>query len=74
MVSLFIGIVVISAAVFAALPLEILGFGWWNNVQIFLRVTLSIIAVIFGLIAVSFGIAEITDILRKPENKAAVNT
>jgi hypothetical protein len=75
MKSLIIGIVVIAAAVFAALPLEILGFGfgWWNGVQVFLRVTLSVVAVIFGLITVSFGIADIADIVRKPGKKVTVD-
>jgi hypothetical protein len=63
METLVIGIVVLTAAVFSALPLEVLGFGfgWWNNVQVFLHVTLSVIAIIFALITVSFGIANMKD-------------
>ncbi|MDR0289960.1 MAG: hypothetical protein LBI06_03410 [Treponema sp.] len=63
MKSLIIGIVVLAAAVFAALPQEILGFGlgWWNDVLVFLRGALPVIAVLVGLVAVFIGIADMKD-------------
>jgi hypothetical protein len=72
MKSLIIGLVVLAAAAFAALPREVFGFGlgWWNDVVIFLRGALPVIAGIIALILVSIGIFEI---MRKPGRKAAVN-
>jgi hypothetical protein len=63
MKSLIIGIVVLTAAVFAALPSELLGFGlgWWGDVLIFLRGGLPVIAVLIGFIAVFIGIADMKD-------------
>jgi hypothetical protein len=63
MKSLIIGIVILAAAVFAALPSEILGFGlgWWDDVLAFLRGGLPVIAVVIGLIAVFIGIADMKD-------------
>jgi hypothetical protein len=63
MKSLIIGIVVLAAAVFVALPPETAGFGlgWWKDVLAFLRGGLPVIAVLIGLIAVFIGIADMKD-------------
>jgi hypothetical protein len=63
MKSLIIGIVVLAAAVFAALPPELLGFGlgWWGDVLAFLRGGLPVFAVLIGFIAVFIGIADMKD-------------
>jgi hypothetical protein len=63
MKSLIIGILVLAAAVFAALPPDMLGFGlgWWGDVLVFLRGGLPVIAVLIGLIAVFIGIADMKD-------------
>ena len=63
MKSLIIGIVILAAAVFAALPKKIAGFGlgWWEDVQVFLRGGLPVIAVLIGIIAVFIGIADMKD-------------
>jgi len=63
MKSLIIGIVILAAAVFAALPPDILGFGlgWWKDVLAFLRGGLPVIAVLIGFIAVFIGIADMKD-------------
>jgi hypothetical protein len=63
MKSLVIGIIIIAAAVFAALPPETAGFGlgWWNNILVFLKGGLPVIAVLIGLIAIFIGIADMKD-------------
>jgi hypothetical protein len=63
MKSLFIGIAILAAAVFAALPPDVAGFGlgWWKDVVAFLRGGLPVIALLIGAIAVFIGIADIKD-------------
>ena len=63
MKSLIIGIIILAAAAFAALPPETAGFGlgWWKDVLVFLRGALPVIAVLIGLIAVFIGIADMKD-------------
>lgn len=63
MKSLVIGLVIIAAAVFAALPPETIGFGlaWWNDVLAFLRGGLPVLAVLIGLIAIFIGVADMKD-------------
>jgi hypothetical protein len=63
MKSLIIGIVIIAAAVFAALPPRLLGFGldWWGKILDFLRGGLPVLAVLIGLIAIFIGIADMKD-------------
>jgi len=58
MKSLIIGIVILAAAVFAALPC---GLNWWDDVLVFLRGGLPVIAVLIGIIAVFIGIADMKD-------------
>ena len=63
MKALFIGIIIIAAAVFAILPMETAGFGlgWGNDVLAFLRGGLPVIAILIGLIAIFIGIADMKD-------------
>jgi hypothetical protein len=63
MKSLFMGIVILALAVFAALPSELAGFGlsWWKDVLAFLRGGLPVIAVLISFIAMFIGIADIKD-------------
>ncbi|MDR2371306.1 MAG: hypothetical protein LBD71_07475 [Treponema sp.] len=63
MKALAIGIVILAAAVFAALPPETAGFGlgWWDDVLVFLRGGLPVIAVFIAAIAIFIGIADLKD-------------
>ena len=63
MKALFIGIVIIAAAVFAIMPVETAGFGlgWGNDVLAFLRGGVPVIAILIGLIAIFIGIADMKD-------------
>jgi len=63
MKSLIIGIVVLAAAVFVALPPETAGFGlgWWKDILAFLRGGLPVFAAVVGLIAIFIGIADMKD-------------
>jgi len=72
MKSLIIGIVILAAAVFAALPKKPDGFGlgWWEDVLVFLRGGLPVFAVLVGLIAVFIGIADMKDRAEAKKEKA----
>jgi hypothetical protein len=63
MKSLFIGIVILAAAVFAILPPETAGFGlgWADDVLSFLKGGAPVIAILIGLIAIFIGIADMKD-------------
>jgi uncharacterized membrane protein len=63
MKSLIIGIVILAAAVFAAFSKKLLGFGlyWWDDILVFLKGGLPVLAVLIGLIAVFIGIADMKD-------------
>jgi len=63
MKSIILGIVIVAAAAFAILPPEAFGFGlgWGNDVLVFLRGGLPVIAVLIGLIAIFIGIADMKD-------------
>jgi hypothetical protein len=73
MKSLIIGVVIIAAAVFAALPPELLGYGlgWWHDVLVFLRGGLPVLAGMLGLIAVFIGIADMKDRAEAKREEAA---
>jgi hypothetical protein len=58
MKALILGILILCAAVLAVLPA---GLGWWNDVLVFLRGAVPVIAAFIGLIAVFIGIADIKD-------------
>jgi hypothetical protein len=66
MKALLIGLIVIAVAVIACIPA---GLGWWDDVIIFLRGCLPVLAVLIGLIAIFIGIMDIKDgiALRKEE-------
>ena len=67
MKALIIGLIVIAAAVFACLPG---GLGWWNEVLVFLRGCLPVLAVFIGLLVFFVGIMDIKDsISAKKEQK-----
>jgi hypothetical protein len=61
--ALFIGIIILAAAVFAVLSPAAFGFGlgWWEAVLAFLRGALPVIAAFIALIAIFIGIADIKD-------------
>jgi len=63
MKSVFMGVVVLAAAVFVALPPETAGFGlgWWKDILAFLRGGLPVFAALVGLIAIFIGIADMKD-------------
>jgi hypothetical protein len=71
MKSLIIGIIIIAAAVFAALPPENFGLGWWDNVLVFLKGGLPVAAVLIGIIAVFIGIADMKDRAEAKKEEAA---
>jgi len=58
MKALILGFAVIAIAVLAVLPA---GLGWWQDVLIFLRGGLPVIAAFIGLILVFVGIADLKD-------------
>lgn len=58
MVALIVGIVCVAFAVFAVVPGPL---GWWDEVLVFLKGSLPVVAVLVGLIAVFIGIADIKD-------------
>ena len=63
MKALIIGVVIIAAAIFTVLPKEVAGFGlgWGNDVLVFLRGGVPVIAMLIGLIAIFIGIADMKD-------------
>jgi hypothetical protein len=63
MKSLFIGIVILAAAVFAIIPPESAGFGlgWADDVLSFVRGGAPVIAIIISLAAIFIGIADMKD-------------
>jgi len=73
MKSVILGLIIIAVAAFAVLPPDLLGFGlgWGNDVLVFLRGGLPVIAVLIGLIAIFIGIADMKDRAeaRKEENE-----
>jgi hypothetical protein len=58
MKALILGIVILFVAFIVILPA---GLGWWDDVLIFLRGAVPVLAVLIGLIAVFIGIADIKD-------------
>ena len=63
MKALFIGIVIIAAAVFTILPADTagIGLGWGDDVLAFLRGGIPVIALLIGLIAIFIGVADMKD-------------
>jgi hypothetical protein len=58
MKALIIGVLIVCAALLSVLPL---GLGWWEDVLVFIRGALPVIALFVGLIAIFIGIADIKD-------------
>jgi len=58
MKALIIGLIVIAAAVITCIPD---GLGWWDEVLVFLRGCLPVLAVFIGLILMFAGIMDIRD-------------
>jgi type IV secretory pathway VirB2 component (pilin) len=58
MKAVILGVVFLAAAVLAVIPA---GLGWWNDVLIFLRGALPVLAVLIGLVALFIGIADLKD-------------
>ena len=58
MKSLIVGSIVIAAAIIACIPE---GLGWWDEVLVFLRGCLPVLAVFAGLIAICVGVVDIRD-------------
>ena len=76
MKSIIIGLIILAAAVFAILPPEKAGFGlsWADDVLIFLRGALPVIALMIGAIAVFIGIADIKDRAEAKKEEAEKQT
>ena len=70
MKALIIGLVVSAAAVIVCIPG---GLGWWDEVLVFLRGCLPVLAAFIGIIAIFVGIMDIRDSLAsKKEEKSEV--
>jgi hypothetical protein len=67
MVALIVGIVAIAFAVLAVIPL---GLNWWQDVLLFLRGSIPVMAVLIGLLAVFIGIADIKDQIEAKKEEA----
>jgi len=63
MKSLIIGVIILAAAAFAIIPGKPDGFGlgWGDDVLMFLRGGLPVLAILVGIIAVFIGIADLKD-------------
>jgi hypothetical protein len=63
MKAMILGLVIIVVAVFAILPSDIIGFGlgWGDDVLVFLRGGVPVIAILIGIIAIFIGIADMKD-------------
>ena len=70
MVALIVGIVFVLFAVYSVLPLPGWGLNWWNDVLLFLRGGVPIIAILIGVIAVFIGIADIKDRIEAKREEA----
>ena len=70
MKALLIGLIIIAAAVFAALPPESAGLGWGTDVLVFIRGGLPVIALVIGIIAAFIGIADMKDRAEAKKEKA----
>jgi hypothetical protein len=58
MKALILGVVVLAAAAAVCLPG---GLGWWDEVLVFLKGCVPVLAVFIGLIAIFIGVADIKD-------------
>lgn len=67
MIALIVGLVAIAFAVLAVIPV---GFNWWQDVLLFLRGSIPVMAVLIGLLAVFIGIADIKDQIEAKKEEA----
>ena len=74
MKSLIIGLIILAAAVFTILPPEKVGFGlgWGDDILMFLRGGVPVLAIAIGIIAVFIGIADMKD-RAEAKKEAALN-
>ena len=74
MKSLIIGLLILAAAVFTILPPEKVGFGlgWGDDILMFLRGGVPVLAIAIGIIAVFIGIADMKD-RAEAKKEAALN-
>ena len=75
MKALIIGIVILAAAVFAVLPPEAAGFGlgWLDDMIVFLKGGLPVLALLIGLVSIFIGIADIKDRAEAKKEKAGAD-
>ncbi len=71
MVALIVGVVLIAFTVFAALPQDVFGLGWGQDIALFLRGCLPVLAAFIGLIAIFIGIADLKDKQEAKKEEAA---
>ncbi|HON13806.1 MAG TPA: hypothetical protein PLB48_06215 [Treponema sp.] len=67
MIALIVGLVAIAFAVLAVIPA---GLNWWQDVLLFLRGSIPVMAVLIGLLAVFIGIADIKDQIEAKKEEA----
>jgi len=67
MIALIVGLVAIAFAVLAVIPA---GLNWWQDVLLFLRGSVPVMAVLIGLLAVFIGIADIKDQIEAKKEEA----
>ncbi|MCA1951002.1 MAG: hypothetical protein LDL24_10545 [Treponema sp.] len=67
MIALIVGLVAIAFAVVAVIPV---GLNWWQDVLLFLRGSVPVMAVLIGLLAVFIGIADIKDQIEAKKEEA----
>lgn len=67
MIALILGLVAIAFAVVAVIPM---GLDWWQDVLLFLRGSVPVMAVVIGVLAVFIGIADIKDQIEAKKEEA----
>jgi hypothetical protein len=67
MKALILGIIMLFGVVFSVLPT---GLGWGNDVLVFLKGALPVLAAFIGLISVFIGIADIKDMNEAKKEEA----
>jgi hypothetical protein len=70
MKALILGIVILFAVAYAILPIPT-GLGWGDDVLVFLRGALPVIAAFIGLVAVFIGVSDIKDQTEIKKEQAA---
>lgn len=70
MVALLVGIVFVLFSVYSVLDVQ-WSLQWWDEVLIFLKGGIPIIALLIGLIAIFIGIADLKDKMEAKKEEAA---